>query len=85
MIWIITIVELVCACVVVWHAIDRVRRSSTCTRLRYVIAWVAAGAAAMGVISQAVAGTFSVEWHSALLMAALALVASTDARRIGRR
>lgn len=83
MMWIFVTIELMSACVVVWHAIDRIRRSSTCTRLHYVIAWVAAGAAAMGVISQAVAGSITAEWHGVLLMIALAMVASTEAR--GRR
>jgi len=81
MIWMLIGIEIAAACVVVWHAIDRMRLASSCTRLSYVIAWIAAGSAAMGVISELMTGEISTDWHGVLMMTALALVAASDHRR----
>ncbi|TMW77978.1 hypothetical protein FG147_02470 [Thauera sp. UPWRP] len=83
MIWFLFGVEVAAACVVVWHAVARLNRMSRCTRLEVVLSWMAIGAAAMGVIGDAVSGELVLDWQGALLMLAVAGLAGADLRGRG--
>lgn len=84
MIWFLFGVEVAAACVVVWHTVARLTRMSRCTRLNIVLAWMAMGASAMGVIGDAIAGTLTIDWQGAVLMLAVAGLANADMRGRGR-
>lgn len=85
MIWFLFGVEVTAACVVVWHVVDKFNRMSTCTALHVMAAWAMAGAAAMGVIGELMGGRVVVDWQSALMMLALAMISSSDLCNTGRR
>lgn len=80
MIYLYLVAEILGAMIIVWQAIVRYNLMGKC-RLPIVAAWMAMGAAAVGILQAALLGQLVPDWRSALLVAAVAIVTVTDRRR----